>query len=250
VTTRELPATRSDRLVDAEVTHVIEGDRCALLHTPSRPDYWDGNALLLDEAPDQLAGWFAQLDHLHPGGRARDRLRWESTDPRPPAPALPADVTYARQTVLRHARRAEPASVPAGVELRCVPRGEIPALAALALDGEPAEGPFARFLDWMYAKHARVSAATWWCAEDGGQVVAALGLYLGADLRRFQDVETLASHRRRGIASALIQRALDDAGAGPPTYIVADSDSAAERLYRRLGFEPVSFRHTLTRMAA
>ncbi len=257
---RDLPGTRSDVLVDADVTEVTEGDGFIQLCTPSRSDYWDGNCAILDEAPappdataerwaEVLAVWFAK--------RGCRRLRWECLDPRPPAAALPEGFSYERRTPLRLVRRVEPPGPPAELTLRTARLEDFDALTALALAEVDPTSSMVVFMRWMYEKHAALVAsgrATWWTAWDGALAVGSLGLVMGPELGRFQDVETRASHRRRGVASNLIHLALDAAGAfsegAPPIYIAADTDDApVERLYRGLGFEPVSWRHTVIRRA-
>ncbi len=255
---RDLPGTRSDLFVDSEVTEVAEGDGWIQLRTPSRSDYWDGNCAILDEAPappeapaerwaEVLAAWFAS--------RGCGRLRWECLDPRPPDATLPPGMTYERRTTLRLTRRVVLSGPPAGLSMRPARIEDFGALTELALAEVEPGGSLEAFMRWMYDKHARLVAtgrATWWTAWDGDVAVGALGLVMGPELARFQDVETRASHRRRGVASNLIRLALEGAGAwsggAPPIYIVADTDDVAvERLYRALGFEPVSWRHTVIR---
>jgi ribosomal protein S18 acetylase RimI-like enzyme len=53
-------------------------------------------------------------------------------------------------------------------------------------------------------------------------------------------------HRGGGIGGALIMAAVEAAGA-ESTFIVADDEEEAKRLYARLGFEPVWILHQFTR---
>ena len=80
----------------------------------------------------------------------------------------------------------------------------------------------------------------WFGAFMDGQMVSGLGLFTdGSGLGRFQDVETLASARRLGLASTLVHRA---SIAGFRHFgirdlvMVADPDDTAIRIYRSLGF--------------
>jgi ribosomal protein S18 acetylase RimI-like enzyme len=80
----------------------------------------------------------------------------------------------------------------------------------------------------------------WFGAFVDGEMVSGLGLFTdGSGLGRFQDVETLASARRLGLASTLIQRA---SMVGIRSFgirdlvMVADPDDTAIRIYRSLGF--------------
>ncbi len=76
--------------------------------------------------------------------------------------------------------------------------------------------------------------ATWWGAFDGAQLVGSLGLVPFGRIARYQDVQTAATHRRRGIASALLVAA---ATLDVDRYIiVAEPESEASRIYTRAGF--------------
>lgn len=80
----------------------------------------------------------------------------------------------------------------------------------------------------------------WFGAFVDGEMVCGLGLFTdGSGLGRFQDVETLPSARRRGLASTLVHHAslvgIRDYGIRE-LVMVADPDYAAIRIYRSLGF--------------
>ena len=80
----------------------------------------------------------------------------------------------------------------------------------------------------------------WFGAFVDDEMVCGLGLFTdGSGLGRFQDVETVASDRRRGLASTLVHHAslvgLRDF-AIRELVMVADPDYAAIRIYRSLGF--------------
>ena len=85
--------------------------------------------------------------------------------------------------------------------------------------------------------------ARWVGAFDGDQLVANLGIVRLGDLARYQDVVTLESHRRRGIAGALVRAAgewaLEDPAIGR-LVIVAEDGGPAIGLYQRAGFVEVA----------
>jgi GNAT superfamily N-acetyltransferase len=89
---------------------------------------------------------------------------------------------------------------------------------------------------WHQALVAR-NAATFWGAFDGDTLVATLGLVPLGDVARYQDVQTLPSHRKRGIAGALLAASANHAARR--VVIVAELESAASRVYERVGFRPV-----------
>jgi ribosomal protein S18 acetylase RimI-like enzyme len=72
-----------------------------------------------------------------------------------------------------------------------------------------------------------------------GEVVGYADLYHDGHTAQIEDVATLAEHRGRGYASALVLRALEEARrAGCDfTFLVADAEDWPKELYRRLGFE-------------
>jgi ribosomal protein S18 acetylase RimI-like enzyme len=91
----------------------------------------------------------------------------------------------------------------------------------------------------------------WFGAFAGGEMVSGLGLFTdGSGLGRFQDVETLASARRLGLASTLVHHAsvvgLRDFGIRD-LVMVADPDDGAIRIYRSLGFADSEFQVQLAR---
>jgi predicted GNAT family acetyltransferase len=66
-----------------------------------------------------------------------------------------------------------------------------------------------------------------------------MGIFHDQKIARYQSVETRASHRKRGICSALLRHsALWALGRAPnaDVLIVAEADSNAGRLYRNMGF--------------
>ncbi len=73
--------------------------------------------------------------------------------------------------------------------------------------------------------------------------MARLGIVRLGDLARYQDVVTLESHRRRGLAGALVRAAgewaLDDPAVGQ-LVIVAEDGGPAIGLYQRAGFAEVA----------
>lgn len=78
-----------------------------------------------------------------------------------------------------------------------------------------------------------------WCAwRDGRPIGTTAALRLG-DVTQISNVATLPNERGRGIASALVGHVLSHAWArgGRLAYLHAGTGSAAERLYRRLGFD-------------
>jgi ribosomal protein S18 acetylase RimI-like enzyme len=77
---------------------------------------------------------------------------------------------------------------------------------------------------------------------DGGGPVAFAALLVIGDAAFLDHVVTFPGARRRGYAEALTRRALSEAAAAgaASTFLLAEPDRPAERMYRRIGFEPVA----------
>jgi ribosomal protein S18 acetylase RimI-like enzyme len=101
--------------------------------------------------------------------------------------------------------------------------------------------PFARARQRDLRTLFRAGRGAWYVAIDrsNGAVVAGCGVVATGARGRFQAVDTVPSHRRRGIASALVAHAAADASARhalDSLVIVADPDYHAIGIYRSLGF--------------
>jgi GNAT superfamily N-acetyltransferase len=262
---RDLPGSRSNALVSATHTRVREADEHVVRYTPARLDYWSGNLLLLDRPPASasdslerargaLGRWLARADSTPELDRvAKLTLAWECFDPRPlPDVFFPHGSSYTVDAVLRLAHPPSPQPTPPGLTFRSALRdADWSAIAQLVVDDWPDARGYDDFVHWVYTElrvtFAR-SRSTWWTAWHGPLLVGSLGLFESPVLRRFQELQTRASYRRRGVASTLIRMALANgsrAVRARETYIVASSGDAPERLYRSLGFEPCSWIHTL-----
>jgi GNAT superfamily N-acetyltransferase len=71
--------------------------------------------------------------------------------------------------------------------------------------------------------------------------VGSLGLVRLGRLGRYQDVQTAPSHRRRGIAAALLAAAAGDTKAAGVDQLVIKTESGSEaaRVYEREGFRAI-----------
>jgi GNAT superfamily N-acetyltransferase len=90
-----------------------------------------------------------------------------------------------------------------------------------------------------YRRMAEAGLGAWLGAFVDGRLVADLGLFCKGDIGRYQAVGTAPDYRRRGYAGSLVYEAglwgLRHLGLRL-LVIVADAGSAAERLYRSVGF--------------
>jgi ribosomal protein S18 acetylase RimI-like enzyme len=78
-------------------------------------------------------------------------------------------------------------------------------------------------------------------AEADGKLVAHAELYSDRGVGQIENVVTLTPYRGRGLARALVLRAVAEsrAAGNDLTFLVADADDWPQRLYERLGFETI-----------
>ena len=234
----ELAATRGS---------VIDRDDYSVVVTPDDPSYFTGNQLVLPAAPQvgEVAYWTrkfaAELGHDREIRHVA--LRWDGITGDVGAKSeLEAAGFVLDTSVVMSATRA--ISAPSAMfELRPLAVREMPATAELAYAiGDRHDETMRTFLARRAAwQQTLVGAgkAMWWGAFDRDTLVASLGLVALGTRARYQDVQTASTHRERGIASALLVAA---ANALLPSVtslvIVAERDSAAQRVYTRAGFVP------------
>lgn len=222
-----------------------------VVRMPDLPDYWTGNFVLFRTgtvAPhEQIARFradFPQADHVAlawDAERFEDRAGLEMLA----AEGFDADV----EDVLLRSGPVPKVEVPHGVDLRAL-QGDADWAAATALqtetdiqeDGYDAAAHAAFMKRRMAARRRHVAAGglCWFGAFKDDQLVADLGIIVAPHLVRFQAVETRASERRRGLATALVAHASRWAAREAPSapqVMFAEEASDAGRIYRRLGFE-------------
>jgi GNAT superfamily N-acetyltransferase len=211
--------------------------------TPDDPEYYYGNLLVLPHPPraNEISSWTRRFtDELRHPAIKHVTLCWDGItgDVGPRAELVAAgfevdvDIVMTAQTV-----RAAP--VPAGIAIRPLEPDELPAVAELGFAiADRHDDIYRRFLHRRAAwKRDLVAAgeARFWGAFDGDRLAGSLGIVWLHAVARYLDVQTAASHRKRGIASALLAAAARDARRDT-LVIIADPDGDAERVYTRAGF--------------
>jgi ribosomal protein S18 acetylase RimI-like enzyme len=79
-----------------------------------------------------------------------------------------------------------------------------------------------------------------WLCESGGELLGAVGLEERDDQLLIARLFVAPSAFRRGVGTALVQKALDEAGDRPVRVGTAAANAPALALYERLGFRRVS----------
>ena len=226
-------------------THGIVIDRgdYIVVSTPDNPSFYYGNYLALPAAPQvgEVAYWkrrFAEELGANPEIR-HVTLYWDGTSAEVGARD---ELVAAGFTVELH--QAMTATIvtapPIPLEVRALVPNELRLTADLAFAiGDDHSDYYRQFLTrqaaWRKSLVER-ELATFWGAFDGEDLVGSLGIVPLGRLARYQDVQTAASHRKRGIASALLATAAASDHGGELVVIVAEPNSAAARVYERAGF--------------
>jgi ribosomal protein S18 acetylase RimI-like enzyme len=246
------PATISDAIVRGGASTFEQRDGYAVVETPARRDFWFGNMLVLDAAPspDEYAAWLSLCARTFAErGVRRYVVQWETAGSADDltAVALP-NVELHRNVVLCYPGSS--LSVPDSFAIRALESdGDLAAACALDVaDAEPAHADFVRWRFGLVAGDCRAGRAHVFGAWEGERLTAFAGVYLTPDYARFSTPVTGRAFRRRGIFSALCARIVALAAERTPAariVIVAEEGSDAERLYRKLGFEPAGRQYAL-----
>jgi GNAT superfamily N-acetyltransferase len=223
---------------------IVDRGDYLVARTPGDPGYYYGNLLVLPAAPraNEIAYWSRRFsDEIGRDPAIRHvTLRWDGiTGDSGPREALEAAGFTLDTDVVMTATAVRAAATPAGIEIRALAPDEVLAVADLGFAiADRHDEIYRRFLQRRAAwKRDLVAAgeARFWGAFDGDRLVGSLGIVWLHAVARYQDVQTAATHRRRGIASAMLAAAAADAQRDT-LVIVALPGSDAERVYTRAGF--------------
>lgn len=216
--------------------------------TPSEPNFWSGNQVIFLGDTDPLDA-VAQFEADHPTAK-HGSIVWDVPGPDravigPILKPLGYEVEVSDVLTLTGAIRS--VQPPKEITLRAIETDEDWAKTLdLMLEVSIEEGydpiqhkPYleGRILN----RRAQISRnlGAWFGAFEGDLLVADMGMFHDTRVARYQSVETRASHRRRGICSALLFHAYHFAISRAPdakAIIIAEADSDAGRLYRSMGF--------------
>jgi GNAT superfamily N-acetyltransferase len=93
----------------------------------------------------------------------------------------------------------------------------------------------------QHGKYERAIGARFFAARVDGALAGNCELYADGLVAQVENVNTLEEFRGKGVARAVILRAVDEARAAGAehVFIVADDDDWPKDLYARLGFDPI-----------
>jgi ribosomal-protein-alanine N-acetyltransferase len=112
------------------------------------------------------------------------------------------------------------------------------ALARLAAESLPEPWSEHGFAEELEAPGARV----WLVRDPAGEPIAYLVAHRVLDEIQLVSLAVAATHRRRGLGRALVERALADAALASAHLEVRSNDAGAQAFYARLRFRPVGRR--------
>ncbi len=226
---------------------IVDRDDYLVVTVPDDPGYHFGNLLMLRAAPQvgEVAYWTRRFGEEFGGNDQilHVTLRWDGITGDVGARAeLEAAGFELEVTDVMTAPAASISRALTAFPIRALSPDEVIASADFSwANGDRHDDVYRKFLDrralWKASLVAKGSARVYG-AFDGEDLVGSLGLVELGDVARFQDVEVAATHRKRGIASALLAAAAAEATV-ETLVIVADSGSNAARLYERAGFRVI-----------
>ena len=253
------PGLRTDlALLELQGSTVTDRGDHFVVRTPANPTFWWGNFVLVDgpARAAELDHWVATFEREHPDAAHRaiaftevggDTAAWaeQGWD-------VETDVDLATATL------PSGEEAPDGIRVReLVTDDDWEQSAEVGGSDTPADRRDGR-LEFERRRAAaqrgivESGRARWFGAFDGDRLVSNLGIVRLDGLARYQDVVTRTTHRRRGIAGALVRAAGEWALEDPSVtrlVIVADVDGPARGLYERAGFVEVARHVAVSRSA-
>ena len=245
-------AYRTDLIFPAFDGKILDRGNYLVVRTPSNPTFYWGNFLLFSRPPGprDFIKWrqlFASEIGVPPQVE-HQAFAWDSLEGEAGLvePFLKAGFGLSLDVVLTTEALVPPARPDHSVVVRAL-EADADWQQALTLqmacrEEVHGEGGYRIFRERLMDRYRRMSEARrghWYGAFIEGKMVADLGIFHQDGLGRYQSVETHPDFRRRGVAGTLIYAAGCQAMAehGLRTLvIVAEADSAPQRLYQSLGF--------------
>lgn len=221
--------TRDDGAAD----HVEDLGWGTALVTPSVPLVWDMNHVRVEDPDADPEAALAEAER-----RGLPKVLWETWIP--VAEARPRGAST-REVAMIH--RSAPDDPMPGAEVVVLAEPERDVILRAVLVDDADRAPFA---DEMVEAHRRwhraVETVALGVRGRDGALAGQAWLYRHGGVAQIEDVNVLSGHRGEGLGRALIAGALDHVRPGELLFILADADGWPQRLYEKLGFEPLWFR--------
>jgi len=211
-----------------------------VIETPDDPGYYFGNLLLLSAPPQvgEVAYWTRKFgEELGKNAAIRHVTLWWDTvtgDAGAEDELLAAGFRIDRNLLLT----AERVTAPAHAISQLSPEQVLDTEDLGWATGDRHDENYREFLKrrarWQSSLVAR-GLAKFFGVYDQGELVASLGIVPMGNVARYQDVQTAVTHRRRGLAGALLATAAREVPSSRYA-IMAEPGGEAERVYTRVGF--------------
>ena len=217
------------------------------------PLRYDSNLLWVDRVEAGAAELAAEADAILGGaGLAHRSVTIGDLDSGDSLALGFAELGYAIDTVIAMVRKRGPDRARAPVAVSELTYAEARPLIEESVRREPwaTREETVQMLTDYRAKLERAAGARFFVASIDGRPAAHCDLYLAGGEAQIEDVSTLSEFRGRGLASAVVLRAAEEArDAGAEwTFLYADANDWPQHWYRTLGFEPVGSVHTFARL--
>ncbi len=248
---------RTDLIFPAFDGEIIDRGAYLVVRTPSNPTFYWGNFLLFEYPPaeGEYARWtelFAKEIGIPPAIKHMT-FGWDTVwgEQGLDAPFLANGFRRTLSTVLTARALLPPAHPAMGLAVRPLETdGDwAQAIECQVLTREPefTESGYRIFRERAMDRYRRMAArglGDWFGAFLAGKLVADLGIFHSGAVGRYQSVQTHPDFRRRGCAGTLVfeasRYAMEHYGLDT-LVIVAETDSAAGRLYQSLGFAATEY---------
>lgn len=240
----------SDIMVGFDGCVLTEHSDRYVLRTPNQPDFWYGNCVIFKDYGPEPEAQIAQYRRDFPD-TSHITLQWD-------VPNLTRDSGHAAleqqgfnvdaADALTLRGKVHTFSLPDGLRIKTIQSDtEWQAVIALQFEiGVQDEGyspekhlPYLQQRFGFRRDMAEKGSGAWFGVFDGQALVADLGLFTNGKIARFQSVETREGYRRQGVCAALVSHACTWLATKAPealAVIVAETDGAPGRIYRRCGF--------------
>lgn len=220
--------------------------------TPSNPTFFWGNILVFPEPPrlqDLTDGgsWMAAFEREFPSCKHRSFV-WDRVDGEGLDRAGMERLGFMLDETILFQVRSPPDEERLRADVRPIGNDWAPVVELLdrcfTPGGARAEG-YRAFLGLLMKRYVTLVAegrGHWFGAFRDGDLVGTCGVFEHEGLVRFQVVAVHPEHRRQGLAAALVAEVARFARRKWPEariLIGASPESDAERIYRRLGFDPL-----------
>ncbi len=255
----DLPARRTDRFAQPfETSWTDLGDVLVAEAAACRASNW-GHRIALVRAPADWEMPFRTWREHHAGkGVQTAYVELETAAVATPPPDLPPGLRL-EVTLTGRMEDGGPIEDVAGYDLRLAELADWPAIhaAAVEINGWQEQPREQAYLDAVVAgriRQAEAGALAKWIAVERatGEVASMVAVVDGPRESRFQDVQTREAQRKRGLATALLTRAIEGHRGrrpGLPLWINVHVEGTARPLYERLGFVPESQQWCVSRPA-